>query len=553
MSVIAISLAASNASSAQRGITWPDGQALPSFARPHHLHVADVVNLSAEEKLLFITLQGIVNRTRPRIFLLQGGEEGNTTWLSELAVETTELQSPWDLFLAYRDEVRGTVVFDPRVPDSINVATTLSGLEDAVVASPGMAEILSAAPYWFPVIEDLRERRFSGRVDSYRWQLDNLWPRVSQRMLVGLPPRSTPSVHLGPLGAINVPLAPVWDALALEAAPFPTFRDYAVANRAMVVWLDPNHPLERALFAEILAKVADGSPYLGWFPGDVAGELAGVELVSSHELFVVPADHFHNMTVFSGARSRAPRPVAPPPPQFENKIYVTFTMSDGDNLQYDQHRLRVIWDNAARGSVPINWTISSLLPDAAPSLWAYYRRTATDNDFLIAGPSGAGYVNPGPWPDATFHLFTEQTGAYRRRAGMNTLNILNNQSFQRRALTEAEAAAYILDAEPAGLLLNWFLFPECRTENVMLDGTTPASTGCLVNSRDEARFDLFRMSQGWDGNSPRFLSIGFIAWSVTPAEVAQVVASLDDRYRIVRADHYFDLIRQVFLGNSAAT
>src|ERR1051326_7976580 len=74
-----------------------------------------------------------------------------------------------------------------------------------------------------------------------------------------------------------------------------------------------------------------------------------------------------------------------------NKVYVSFTVSDGDNLQYSQHRMMKLWRDQARGSLPIGWTLSPVLMQAAPALAHYYRFTATPNDELIAGPSGAGY------------------------------------------------------------------------------------------------------------------------------------------------------------------
>ncbi len=36
----------------------------------------------------------------------------------------------------------------------------------------------------------------------------------------------------------------------------------------------------------------------------------------------------------------------------------------------------------------------------------------------------------------------------------------------------------------------------------------------------------------------RVVSIGVLAWSMTPADVAAVVAQLDDHYRVVRGDQF---------------
>ena len=42
----------------------------------------------------------------------------------------------------YQDEITGMIIYDPDEPHSINVATTLAGIHDAVVASPQLAEML---------------------------------------------------------------------------------------------------------------------------------------------------------------------------------------------------------------------------------------------------------------------------------------------------------------------------------------------------------------------------------------------------------------------------
>jgi hypothetical protein len=43
-------------------------------------------------------------------------------------------------------------------------------------------------------------------------------------------------------------------------------------------------------------------------------------------------------------------------------------MSDGDNLQYMEHKMKEHWDNPDHGSVPIGWTVSPAVLDVAPAL-----------------------------------------------------------------------------------------------------------------------------------------------------------------------------------------
>src|SRR5213596_3683645 len=93
---------------------WPATQALPHFSTVRHLDVADVESLPGDQQLLFDTLEGVVNRSRPRIYLLWGADEGKRTWLDTLhndyGVPLTDVANPWDLLTSYRAALTGMVV-----------------------------------------------------------------------------------------------------------------------------------------------------------------------------------------------------------------------------------------------------------------------------------------------------------------------------------------------------------------------------------------------------------------------------------------------------------
>lgn len=501
----------------QSGISWPEGQALPHFAKPRHLDVADVMSsVPDDEKIMFTTLQGLVNRKRPRLYLLHTEEEGAYTWLNDLDVPWTE-HDRWDLLARYMSVVEGLVVWDPDVADTRNVATTLAGTRNALAVSPRLAERLSDPPYRLETLVDLRGR-FANGLEAYRWQFENLWEETTHRMVVAV----NPEVHLG------------------------FFRDYAVANQAMVFWLEVNDDDERALLSEVLSSVDPYTPYMGWFASDIAGEFAGTELVSQHAAYVIPADWLANGTVFGGARVPVRDSQDPPPtPPLENRIYVTFTLGEGDNFAYNQHHMRNLWEDEARGSVPINWTTSPLLLDGAPAILAHYQRTATENDYLVAGPSGAGYIYPGAWPDETFAEFTTATGDYMRRTGMNSIQILNRADHEDVDLSDEKARRYADDVEPKG----WFIH---HTDHTALDAVAgvPQATGYLTGSLEETQNAIAESAADWDGESPLFVSIAPIAWSVSPSDLAEVVASLGPEYTVVRGDHFLDLAREA-LGQPA--
>lgn len=650
---------ASNAASGK--ITWSPSQALPSFSKVKNLEVADIVNAPGDIKLLLATLQGIVNRTEPRIYLLESEEEGKTTWLNDLNVPYTVEDDYWNIVSKFKNEVKGIIVYDPAVPDSINVATTLAGVKDAVVASPELAKTLTAAPYGLTVLDDL-QGRFKNRMDAYNWEYDNLWNQTTHRMLVGLSPDTSikippgipasfqtiaqettqerdaknrkvydldltpflgqtsvylrfddafpqdgwgPAVHEvtvkadGQVIAQFVPGTPeeepflydrqnsqlssgsgghrfadndryfvyrftppegtkqltasvdMWNQFKVSAGnqqppsseqkePYGYLRDYAVANKAMVFWLDSNVPEQKALFEKILSGVEPGTPYLGWFSNDVAGEFSGVEVTSSHGVVVLAADWFSNMTVFSGTKLTESAPKTAQAPKLENKIYVTYTFSEGDNLQYNEHRLRVLWDDPNRGKVPINWTSNPLLYDAAPAFLNYYYRTATANDQFIAGPSGAGYFYPNVWPENSFSDYLQRTFPYLKKTGMTIPYVLNRIGGENVPMSDSVANAYQNQYHAPGLFLSW----EDKHGVEVLPNGLPVSTIQGIGTVQDGKNILQAAKANWDGQSPLFISLGVLAWSMTPTDIAALNDSLGSEFQAVTADQYFSLIRE---------
>ncbi|MEK3888273.1 GxGYxYP domain-containing protein [Bacillus sp. FSL K6-3431] len=663
LSGTAVSAVSPNLESANNGkIKWPKSQALPSFAKAKHLDVVDIRKNTGDEKLLFTTLQGNVNREKPRMYIIETDfEEGNDTWLNDLDVPYTKIESPWELLLKYKKEVSGIIIYDPKVEDSINVATTMAGLENAIVAGPEIAKKLTEAPYNFTVIEDLRGR-FTDGLDAYTWQFEHLWPETTHRMLIGLNPSKSvalpdgnwdafqtiiqdeeevrdssnrqvydldlsellgkdavylrfqdafPSDGWGPAvhevtvkvdGQIVTQFIPgtseeesylfdrnesnaderfgghrwadngryfvykftppedaeelvvsvdMWNQFKVTASnvqpesseltePYGYLRDYAVANRAMVFWLESNVPEEKKLFESILSDVEPNTPYLGWFGNDVAGEFSGTELASKHSVYVLAADWFNNMTVFSGAKGKIKKQKPLSTPILDNKIYLTFTLGEGDNLQYNQHRFRLLWDDERRGNVPINWTTSPLLYDVAPSILGYYQHTATDNDLLVAGPSGAGYIYPEPWPDETFNVFTKQTSKYMKQTGMDILYALNRVDGHDVPLSESKVQSYIDYVNPKGIFLGW----DNYSETTVLNGKLPQAILLAAGSVREAKEGIAKASVNWDGETPLFISMGMLAWSITPSDIEEIADSLGPEYEVVRGDQYFDLFRK---------
>src|SRR5215468_1781428 len=172
------------ATSAEAAVSSTSGspaRLLPVFNRPKHLDYGDVSKLTGGDQTLLTTLQGVVNREEPELyFIYDTGTESvpDAKWLSDMRLPKKLWSNPIDLVAKYRNKVHGAIVWDPAVPDSLNVATTLAGLENSVVADADQAKA-----HGLKIVKDLRGMFDDDRVKTYRWQLDNLFPKVTKQLL----------------------------------------------------------------------------------------------------------------------------------------------------------------------------------------------------------------------------------------------------------------------------------------------------------------------------------------------------------------------------------
>jgi hypothetical protein len=89
-----------------------------------------------------------------------------------------------------------------------------------------------------------------------------------------------------------------------------------------------------------------------------------------------------------------------------------------------------------------------------------------------------------------------------------------------------------------------FLSWEDHTGTSILNGSLPQSILRGVSTVDEAKEAIAEASAEWDGESPLFISMGMLSWSITPSEIEEIAESLGSDYEVVRGDQYFELIRE---------
>jgi hypothetical protein len=509
------------------GITWPSGGSFPIFAQATAFDVGDLTGASEDKKILFTTLEGIVNRTQPRVYFKDNGvdnQEGVEFWISKFNVPLNAVADPMTLVTKYASEIAGVVVYDPNVADTINLATTIAGIKGGVVASPTLATTLNAAPYNLPTLVDVGTLGLTTNLQIYQYEIDHYGAQMSNRLIIGHDPTN----------------AGMADCLI----------DYAVATQAAVVWLDSTQAPQLDLLTGFLANLAPNAPYLGWW----YSEPSGVGASAQYNVPVFAADWSRNLTAFGGIRRTIKPPARPAAPALDNSTaYVAIFMSDGDNLQENEHLIPIKWSDPNRGKVPISWTTQPALVDVAPVILDYYWSTATANDVMVSGPSGLGYTYPQRWPQVpndTFAPYTVRSADALTRAGLDVITVWNNGVL----LTSSgpQATDYALNMPH---LLGVTDQNGSGGPPTLINSTLPFlvfSSGYAESAADLEN-GIKSQLNGWSGTTPLFIAVqgDMNNQGNNPSlflQVQQYFAAggggANPKVQFVRGDHLFQLIRQ---------
>lgn len=380
-----------------------------------HLYVADVRKLKADEKVLMTSLQGIVNRKQPRIYLIF--DEDDQTWLEELQrqKETDDpypVTNPFSLLEIFKSEYKGAVVCDPQVYVSPCIAVALSGADDLLLAKT--ADLANQLK--LPIVTDLRGK-FKDNADAYRYLRTELMPRLDPYLTCSLDPA-------------------VFDKGGL---------DHLIAAKGSVFWITgpksqglpgANQAGEMAEIREMFANMPLGTVVRGfWWHGDGVGlqEDAGVALGSRFGKITLVSDLITNLSVHSGvpATKLTQKPRPPAPPLDPKKVYLCFTMSDGDNLCTWRGYFRRYFEDPVRGTIPVGWGMGPTIIDMAPDWARWYYEQATPNDEFICDVSGVAYIYPPSWGtalkdrDEAFRYFYGATQDYMEKMDMTTVRLMN--------------------------------------------------------------------------------------------------------------------------------
>jgi hypothetical protein len=490
----------------------------------NHWTVADDLDRNA----FLISLQGLANTDAPRLYLIypEDWEFGFTGDLYDfyqkaLDYTFTELTTPEAALEALAPYVKGYIVWDKTVRNSLDVAFTLAGVKRGVVVSADQIPMVERAG--LKPMMDLRGM-FTGMNDAqlFRKAYDTWGSETSRETLV-------------------------WMGGVSGAVMRPGIADYAIAKRAFVADLStkPSDTVEYALAKEIMSKQKPLSMVLGWHSYAKDLEREFVTLTSSFALRVEGLNTYPDLSFTSmtppepGFRFRNHHNVVPGKVYTpEKKVYITCLQTDGLGLG--------AWRKPGRGSMPYAWETTINWTWMAPAMLEYYYSTATPNDLFIGALTGPGYMYPKAIPPKMLPAVLGLADSLMKKLD---INIFETMDYSEGATVtgNTEIPKYIVDAY-------YHAMPDAIG---FANGYAPAYTFASRDGRPFISFDYYLSPDRPEADAaadlqelarlnperPYFLFIHVREWS-SIERVKSILDRLGPEFEVVPLDVFMKLAGQ---------
>lgn len=402
--------------------------------------------VSQDIKLTIVSLQGLVNASVPRLYVL-GDPDPNFahTWLldyyREIGAITSETRvgqsgsiaarqdALLNLIASYQDEITGLAVIPViSAPPGTPPADVPSRYDHTLNGATNAAGVLKLLIVTEPLLARVRARLPTAK-RKIVWDFRTPCPNAEND-----DPGTCISTFVDPTDPYLVAWWSAYTFLGQQSAEALAHlnydasnlfvRDYVIAHKIHSFWY-PNqyelpaptrdrlaHHLEHVLHhaPANIPVLGDASrsggecPLLDNPPTRRCGltEIEAVRLFGQYGKFSMGLGYGGGFSFHSGVRvddwrlrqyrvrTKTYRTYNP------KKRYVAFTMNDsGDSPAYLQTGLKLgQWGDPYRGLVPVSYGLSLSSRDLLPGLLQYLYETATANDYFFASISGLGYMYP---------------------------------------------------------------------------------------------------------------------------------------------------------------
>lgn len=354
---------------------------------------------SKDERHMAVSLQGVVAKTTPLIYIVTNSADNS--YLEEIEksgvelIRTDENGEKWTL-----ESLLGK--FRSYIADSGYVLYRESEKAEGLNAATNLAAIYG----WLPVPESLKQLAVNAGLSLKEDFSDDTYNLIFQW-----------SFFEKYKDKFN------YNALASLKYEVTGIRDLAIQQGFYTFYIDDNEDTT-LLRGRVMEYAGDNTPVLGW----VKYEVAFVEQASKEGNIALPSDHSHNNSYLASFRCDIPEQKHKVTKEYTDptKHYCAIVFSDGDNLQWIQNGYSEYYQKLAlENQFPVTWSFPPLLQEFSPVTVKRIYSDATENDYFMAGVSGAGYIHPTEYPFEALGGFTDLTAASMMKSNLEYVQILD--------------------------------------------------------------------------------------------------------------------------------
>lgn len=547
--LIIIVLSASVFAFEGKGKTGGKLPVFPVTPKPNKdLKLVDILNRnnSLSQRFALTVLQGLANRDGGKIYILQNpewhGADNMRFWVENLKKKGytfEDVSDPFSLFKTYARYYKGAVLYEDNLestPSSlykINALTLYCALNDLIPVTPSLNKELN-----IPVILDTTGKYLTAKTAN-QWVADEMWAKASKRALA----------HTNPTHMV--------------------LRDYLVMHKILPIWIgDDMSKEEEEQSLRFMDETDPNTPVMGCWggygekPGGRMNEPNLQRLASMRGKFVIVTDGCYDLTVHAGIKFNNPKPNGINNPRKlildNNKIYICFNISDGDNLQYLQQYFinKNWWGDPNRGRIPLGWTLNPVAAELIPDILEYYIETATDKDGFICFP-GIGLITPLLYARDNYSNYEnilsdyiKLSAASMKKLGLTSVHFgdtssvpLTRSDFDLWAKEIPSLNGIFGDYGPmTGLDKDLTVYKV--SHGIPVVRAIETSPNNSVRGDNPAKYWADEIRKLSPGTKPGFMHIAVINWYDTPTSIMNTLAELGDDYVPVTQDELFDLVRQ---------
>ena len=381
-----------------------------------------------EISVMAATLQGIYNLTAEKKLYLMDSTVAASSNVLDIMTEDDRWLSSTDrislgsniprLLEVAKDAIKTVVIWDTDLPCTVNIATTIAGVESGIVMTQAQYDT-----YKTHLAADVNVISLVGRFngsetgsaknDAYRWAIREYLAtgKCSTEYIFSLEDafgRNMRNTYARDLAVQKkgfvFDLSP-WSDEAPKDDPTQKLGTDLATYTLMLQTLQQIRGTTK--LTEIVgffsmqkyAKSGNDDTWESKYTGThVEWEYA--YLFTPYQCYWNPsAEYAMNMSLHSTYEVETPLEQNRPAEDIrlndsEDMIYLMIVMGDYDSVGSFYAKMVANWNNRFRGQIPLAWSFNPNIIDHYPDIVEYFYSTATENDYFVSNVGGAGWYNP---------------------------------------------------------------------------------------------------------------------------------------------------------------